>query len=770
MQNILTYIRRNGVKGIVVDAYNMPGGAVPTITLGMAVRLRFRIFDGEEDAFLGADNFATITAWNFAIDKDYDRTTDVLLRATSGIQAESDGTISIPIPDTNVQGLVTALGRAETATYTAELAGYENGSTTPATVLQFPIRIYNRIDPEPAGETTPVEPSTLTLAQITALLGAELEFQYSSDGESWHAAQSPADTYFRARNAAVGNADWSQAISIPRGTDGNTIDPDLVAPIAERPETPDEGFCFLASDEGKAYWYKAGIWTAGVPLTTVPGPQGLQGIQGPQGETGPSATIEIGTVTSVPYGTAPVVNNSGTPTNAKLDFVLPQGPQGLKGDQGIQGPQGETGPAGDGLAIDATGTLANRHEYDAAPAKFRYMATDFHTDTVTTAIGKYQRDYTLDTQSAFAWHNESLIPDTIYTDKELPDIGQTAGATVNGENAPQTITDIGEKYQLYYQKRSASLGHWSSGFRLNIGPQGPQGIQGIQGERGPAGENVSIAPDLEFLYEEDEESPDTPYISDNALIITGTRPIAEIIRYIDDTDTPGHIEGIRATSECTIRVCFDEAHTIIYFDDASSWTLGGRIRFAQGVQAISPYQEYLDNGGTDTYAVWYSRLTHGVTDAPQDGKFYVRCNGQWVELPANSGGSGNSGEPETPGDDTAYAYYGIISDGTTYAVSQVTAAMAKTLTKAAASQIVNPVTIASVPAGALLFIAVPSGYEATKDDGLGGQVPFAADNGTTSTGANGGASTLEIDGVTYATYGEFRLSTADALIYIEEIQ
>ena len=147
----------------------------------------------------------------------------------------------------------------------------------------------------------------------------------------------------------------------------------------------------------------------------------------------------------------------------------------------------------------------------------------------------------------------------------------------------------------------------------------------------------------------------------------------------------------------------------------------------------------------------------------------MRKNGAWVELPTSGGGSG-SGDDEPGGDTpsaTAYAYYGYVNDGTTYAVSQVTAAMAANMTKVAISSITNPVTISNIPAGAVLFVAVPSGYVAKKDDGLGGEVAFAVNNGTTGTGANG-ASTITIDNVTYYTYGEFRLATGDALIYIEE--
>lgn len=71
------------------------------------------------------------------------------------------------------------------------------------------------------------------------------------------------------------------------------------------------------------------------------------GSVGPQGPAGKAATIQIGSVTS---GAAPAVTNSGTETDAVLDFVLqqgPQGPQGPKGDTGEQGPAGAKGDPGE---------------------------------------------------------------------------------------------------------------------------------------------------------------------------------------------------------------------------------------------------------------------------------------------------------------------------------------------------------------------------------------------------------------------------------------
>lgn len=83
------------------------------------------------------------------------------------------------------------------------------------------------------------------------------------------------------------------------------------------------------------------------------------GSAGPQGPAGQAATIQIGSVTS---GDAPAVTNSGTETDAVLDFVLqqgPAGPQGPQGDPGPQGPQGPAGPSKQGTAVpDVSGSEA----------------------------------------------------------------------------------------------------------------------------------------------------------------------------------------------------------------------------------------------------------------------------------------------------------------------------------------------------------------------------------------------------------------------------
>lgn len=61
------------------------------------------------------------------------------------------------------------------------------------------------------------------------------------------------------------------------------------------------------------------------------GDTGPQGPQGPQGEDGKAATITVGSVTTAQPGTSASVSNSGTPNDAVLDFVIPQGEKGEAG-------------------------------------------------------------------------------------------------------------------------------------------------------------------------------------------------------------------------------------------------------------------------------------------------------------------------------------------------------------------------------------------------------------------------------------------------------
>ena len=76
------------------------------------------------------------------------------------------------------------------------------------------------------------------------------------------------------------------------------------------------------------------------------GPTGAQGEPGTPGAAGTPATVTVGSTTTSAAGGNAAVTNSGTASNAVLDFTIPRGAAGPKGDTGAQGPQGPPGEPG----------------------------------------------------------------------------------------------------------------------------------------------------------------------------------------------------------------------------------------------------------------------------------------------------------------------------------------------------------------------------------------------------------------------------------------
>jgi len=96
----------------------------------------------------------------------------------------------------------------------------------------------------------------------------------------------------------------------------------------------------------------------------VTGDTGATGAGGPPGPDGLAASIAIGTVSAVAYGSAPNVVNVGTPTAAVLDWTLVTGPQGPPGASSsvleYQFQTATTAPPGTGhIRLDNTPALTN---------------------------------------------------------------------------------------------------------------------------------------------------------------------------------------------------------------------------------------------------------------------------------------------------------------------------------------------------------------------------------------------------------------------------
>ena len=94
------------------------------------------------------------------------------------------------------------------------------------------------------------------------------------------------------------------------------------------------------------------------------GPQGAPGQDGADGAAGKAAAIRVGTVKG---GDAPAVTNSGTDSDAVLDFTLPRGPQGLPGKDGTDGAPGKDGQQLWAAYVDESGHLIVQYEGAKAP-------------------------------------------------------------------------------------------------------------------------------------------------------------------------------------------------------------------------------------------------------------------------------------------------------------------------------------------------------------------------------------------------------------------
>lgn len=80
--------------------------------------------------------------------------------------------------------------------------------------------------------------------------------------------------------------------------------------------------------------------------TGAQGPQGPKGDTGAQGPAGASASVTVGSTTTLSPGATATVTNSGDTRNAILNFGIPTGARGPKGDTGSKGDTGPMGPKG----------------------------------------------------------------------------------------------------------------------------------------------------------------------------------------------------------------------------------------------------------------------------------------------------------------------------------------------------------------------------------------------------------------------------------------
>ena len=145
----------------------------------------------------------------------------------------------------------------------------------------------------------------------------------------------------------------------------------------------------------------------------------LKGDTGATGAVGSAGTVTIGTTTTGSAGGNASVTNSGTSSEAVLNFTLPKGASGTTGAQGAKGNTGETGAAGDNATIaigsvttlpeDSNATVANAGTDTAAVLNFGLPMGQTGAQGTFRWKGAYSNTYTYGTNDVAYYNGSSYV-------------------------------------------------------------------------------------------------------------------------------------------------------------------------------------------------------------------------------------------------------------------------------------------------------------------------------------------------------------------------
>ena len=233
--------------------------------------------------------------------------------------------------------------------------------------------------------------------------------------------------------------------------------------------------------------YDAGELTGPQGLPGLDGERGSQGekgdpgLQGEPGAPGTSATITVGTTTTLPAGSDATVAQEGTPQNTVLNFGIPRGANGSGG--------GGTGTvqsiiAGNGIEVDSTDAENPEVSVSGELLCEIELATE-HANTAADNANTAARD--------IQDRADSGEFDGAPGKDGAPGMDGADGATGRdgspGVQGPQGLQ--GEKGEQGIQGETGPSGspgeRGPAGEKRDTGAQGPQGNTGPTGSQGPQG-------------------------------------------------------------------------------------------------------------------------------------------------------------------------------------------------------------------------------------------------------------------------------------------
>ena len=144
-----------------------------------------------------------------------------------------------------------------------------------------------------------------------------------------------------------------------------------------------------------------------------------KGDAGATGATGSAGTVTVGTTTTGSTGGSASVSNSGTSSNAVLNFTIPTGSTGQQGTTGNVGPTGSTGAVGDDATIqigsittlpaNANATVANAGSDTAAVLNFGLPMGQAGPQGTFRWKGAYNASYTYGVNDVAYYNGSSYV-------------------------------------------------------------------------------------------------------------------------------------------------------------------------------------------------------------------------------------------------------------------------------------------------------------------------------------------------------------------------
>lgn len=756
MLTINRILKTNGVTGEWSDEFGQVMDT-PTIAIGMRCRFRLTLCSDriDEDGRLIPIPYGDLetVSYYIALDSDYLQETTPKLRNTTGCSLECDadtgGAVFVcDIPNTAVPDLLQHIGAAKTIPLETEIAGMEAADGVASFLIQTTINVRNRV--WLPGSGTPPEdvvndPEYWPGTQIEAYLSQTPELQFSADGTSWHDDLTLAsDVWWRWRFGM--NGQWTKAYPLPHGANGKDFAPDAIGLLKDRPAAPANGYCYVATDTRKCYWYLSGAWSEGVSC-------------GVDGEGVYALAVRNGFAGSETDYLASLKGQSA------YELAQEHGYEGSASEwlESLRGLQGEPGRD---LHVDATGTIDELEAYDDEVEGFVFASSETdekkHCTVLTLFIKKSDTHADWYPPLDITWYsqageNAALVEPITF---HAPANGESVYAWDMSAFPASTIaavcinTDEGEVRLPYNSEAGVRKIVLSKDgkTRIYFGSKVPEYETG----------KIYFAQGLSGLtqFEWYQKSGGT---------MTFDEWYQAAVNLIPEAPDDGNFYCRKNKKWVAVNVSALGGVTV-------SGTASYNATATVGSAFALTFDAAASDGSDVTVVLKSGTLPAGLTLSGKtlSGTPTAEGSAMLVFTASNGAASMEITVVLTIGK-AAVMYYGYVPysvAGNIQTVTTVTEAMLKdsrsTIVQTAA-QTLDRTSLGNVPAGAWVVVMLPkaSNLKALKYDGVGGYTIFAQNNGAANSGANG--TEVVIGGVIYRCYGQLNLATSELYIKTEKI-